>query len=62
MTLGTILKQNRKKSNLKLKDVAEEVGKTVRFIIYIEKGERNPSYKLLCKLCQLYKMDKLPIA
>ena len=62
MSLGNILKERRLKSNLTQKQVAEEIGLTVRHIIYIEGNGRNPSLEVLYKLCRLYKMDKLPVA
>jgi transcriptional regulator with XRE-family HTH domain len=61
MSLGSILRERRLKSNLTLKQVAESINATVRHIIYIEGDERKPSLEMLYKLCKLYKMDKLPI-
>lgn len=61
MTLGQQLKSKRKELNLKQKDVAIAINVSERYIIFIEKDERTPSFKVLKEICKLYKMDSLPI-
>jgi transcriptional regulator with XRE-family HTH domain len=48
------LKQSRIDKGLKLKEVAESVGTTVRSISRYEDGTREPSIALLKQLCDLY--------
>lgn len=52
--MNTRLKQSRIDKGLKLKDVAESVGTTIRSISRYEDGTREPSIALLKQLCDLY--------
>ena len=59
MSISKVLREHRIKSNLKLKDVSNATGLSVRCIQYIEKDERFPRKKTLEKLCEYYKIDEI---
>ena len=47
------LKELRKERGMKLKDVAEAMGVTVRAIRRYEEGTREPSVEMIIKFCKL---------
>lgn len=51
------LKELRKERGLKLKDVAEAMGVTVRAISRYEEGTREPSVEMIIKFCKLYEVS-----
>ncbi len=51
------LKELRKERGMKLKDVAEAMGVTVRAISRYEEGTREPSVEMIIKFCKLYEVS-----
>lgn len=49
-----VIRQKRKERGWTLEFVAEKVGATNQAISLIEKGQNDPSYKVLCKLEDLF--------
>ena len=54
MTLGTYLKNQREREELKVKDVAERLGVSSSYISQLEKGDSFPSKKQLASLAKAY--------
>ena len=52
--MGTRLKELRLEKGLRLKDVADAMGLTLRAICNYEAGTREPSIDILKKLCDFF--------
>lgn len=51
------IKEERRKHNWTLEDVAQKVGITNQMVSYIENGKRQPSFKVLVKLEKLFNLS-----
>lgn len=56
--IGEIIKENRKKRNLKQKELAEKVGISFKYLSDIETNRRNPSKQLVEKIAKVLLVDK----
>jgi len=59
--LGTFLREQRKKSNLKIADIVERSGLSQAFLSQVETGKRKPSMKNLEKIANALKLEKVDI-
>ena len=53
--MKTRIKEFRARENLTQEDLAKKVGVTRQTILYIERGEYNPSLILAIKICKVLK-------
>lgn len=53
-TLGNRLRQLRKENNLTQQQLADQLGLAKSVVSYYENDERNPSYDVLRKICQIF--------
>lgn len=56
--IGEIIKEHRKKRNLKQKELAEKVGISFKYLSDIETNRRNPSKQLVEKIAKVLLVDK----
>lgn len=55
--IGKIVKINRKKNNMTQEVLAEKLGLSVKYIQFIENGQRSPSIKVVYKIAQIFGTD-----
>ena len=55
--MGNRFARRRKELQLRQEDLAEMSGITTRTIYNIEEGTGNPSYKTLCRLCEVLGLE-----
>ncbi len=59
--LGALIREQRKKANLKVYELADKVSVTPEFITEIEKGDRYPSSKVLERICKVLGSNIRPV-
>ena len=57
-TFGEIIKNAREQKNLKLKDIANDIGIDISTLAKIEKNQRYPSNALIKKISKLLGLDE----